>query len=874
MSILPLLFSLLVSSYFLVLVESYCPPGKYFLFNRCVQCPSNCQECYYLFEKNFRRLICPACQPGSFLYDKRCEVCREGCEKCVGPSLDDCYKLSPGYGASIQKTNANADSSDADVQNGEMIPVFTPFHCDNASGCSLCSQSTCEYCLPKFVKDPETQKCLPCKVENCDYCVKSAIGEDVCAACSSSFFLDIDTNLCSKCGSNCATCNPDGFCMTCEESRELSSEKKCICRKGYYALEGGNCTKCNENCATCSPNFPCESCISGYRLTEGTCRKGTVENCNTYNDLNCKECLNGFYLRNNKCLPCNVSGNCFTCNYVSSTDTTECSKCYTGMVLEKGKCKFPDQNYALYSNYQNKTCIPGYFYDKVKQNCLKCDEASHEKASQCILCSVPNGEVINYSCSSCQHGFVLENGGCQLSCDSTQGFFNDPIIRDCVKQEFYDYTKTGIRPLMVYSQYSSELKMNGICQQNKLALTLHQNNHTRDSDCDSDDQCFCRGSLKKSKSGSFSSCICYFYYGRHCQLFNEEANGIKRFLAISMAEKPSESEKNYAVITHLHNSSYYVLLRTLFAINNLTYFLGDTEQTNYINNRTVKLLQDRLKDYSTIKNTIEDVASIADFLGDMWDEIIYGEVAEPEGVNLKLIETSYIFISNVISTSYPSGQTKLSAELPDFVFVNKMRFIFLNEDAELTISIPLGKEESKLTVDLQFNFNKLSVKADEVSLDIVSGLFQEHIVSAIGTQMAIDSTTIVNSPFTFKFMLFLDQKVTNYTLDTTSVTLEIPLTDYSYLNQYQCILFSVKNEIFKNDTCNFLGFNGTSVKGICSCKEKEIEEYVVLVTMQGNGKTSEKNYGDPMNIFTVLEGERLKGALVVSILIILALWSF
>ena len=51
----------------------------------------------------------------------------------------------------------------------------------------------------------------------------------------------------------CKTCSAKDTCDTCEENREMTKEKTCVCKTGSYEIKGvGVCPLCHYSCLTCA----------------------------------------------------------------------------------------------------------------------------------------------------------------------------------------------------------------------------------------------------------------------------------------------------------------------------------------------------------------------------------------------------------------------------------------------------------------------------------------------------------------------------------------------------------------------------------------------------------------------------------------------
>ena len=96
------------------------------------------------------------------------------------------------------------------------------------------------------------------------------------AQCAPRYFYNRNTNSCSICPYDCATCNNDQQCLSCSPNdfRELNASR-CVPLPGYYESFSAVSLKCAPGCTDCTSATFCSSCSGGFHLQENVCVAGS-----------------------------------------------------------------------------------------------------------------------------------------------------------------------------------------------------------------------------------------------------------------------------------------------------------------------------------------------------------------------------------------------------------------------------------------------------------------------------------------------------------------------------------------------------------------------------------------------------------------------
>ena len=199
----------------------------------------------------------------------------------------------------------------------------------------------------------------------------NAADQTVCDACNSNLWWNTASNpdaceACSTKDADCTTCNHDGVCSACQNSKvpqvggdscvtpasnclTLSSTDKTectTCNTNFWLNAVDTCESCStidSSCTTCTNEGVCTACSGGKVPQIGGLSCVTPPaNCATISSSDsskCTTCSAGFTLHSTtkQCLPCSAIENCLTCSFNSSSpNSISCSSCSEGMIPQQG----------------------------------------------------------------------------------------------------------------------------------------------------------------------------------------------------------------------------------------------------------------------------------------------------------------------------------------------------------------------------------------------------------------------------------------------------------------------------------------------------------------------------------------------------------
>ena len=199
--------------------------------------------------------------------------------------------------------------------------------------------------------------CKSC--ESTQYLVPEFTEKNCVKICPDSFYPISSNKICGKCKKECATCNTEEICKSCNEGfyhNPDTNECKEYCDDGTLKEEKTkSCIKCDSKCRTCLGTIEtCTSCKDSFLLKEKC-----IENCpdGFYNDkvwFTCglchKSCLTCKGSRDKDCLSCDknkkftlIYGYCTAgCpgNMVRKKDGKDCldiQSCFNLLILSAPK---------------------------------------------------------------------------------------------------------------------------------------------------------------------------------------------------------------------------------------------------------------------------------------------------------------------------------------------------------------------------------------------------------------------------------------------------------------------------------------------------------------------------------------------------------
>ncbi|KAL4474833.1 hypothetical protein ABPG74_001529 [Tetrahymena malaccensis] len=350
--------------------------GNYRIDNQnCLSCNDKCNGCDaigctscasgFYFDGNSKICIFCDVQAQRYINNGQCLKCHPKCQTCSGPNETDCLEC---YG-DLSK-NLNRECVKCDTYNG-------------------------------FYVNMDNKQCLPCTI-NCQQCTGPDIEQ--CTLCSQGLSLKLN-----KAGK-----------QICE---------KCDISEGYF-IEGAKCSKCNSECLTCNgpQKDQCLSCFDDFYILENdrSCVRcpnenkiNLVENCQDHKNncekdtasgqyqlkAKCTKCKNGFLLQKdaNVCITdCKDLGNNLKFNSISQQ--CECAQSSDYFNIQQEVDTKQSQSKLVFCS---KDIVDGYFCNKQKI-CVQCNK-------NCKTC------LDQSSCQICQKPFYSWLGKCIDKCDDKDG---------------------------------------------------------------------------------------------------------------------------------------------------------------------------------------------------------------------------------------------------------------------------------------------------------------------------------------------------------------------------------------------------------------------------------------------------------------------
>ena len=119
---------------------------------------------------------------------------------------------------------------------------------DTVPNCAAYSMDDekCVFCKPRF--GLKNNRCESCSIRDCITC---NVDTNMCSSCFPHSFPDDPSHItkCTRCPSNCTTCNEEGICTSCPIQ---------------YYLKDDECMPClDANCEVCYYEGKCSVCRQG-----------------------------------------------------------------------------------------------------------------------------------------------------------------------------------------------------------------------------------------------------------------------------------------------------------------------------------------------------------------------------------------------------------------------------------------------------------------------------------------------------------------------------------------------------------------------------------------------------------------------------------
>ncbi|KAL4506092.1 hypothetical protein ABPG72_013853, partial [Tetrahymena utriculariae] len=458
------------------------------LDGRCVsQCPityikdETNKKCVCRDNSTFKNNNSCTCNQGYSRDTKNiCQICPQNCLQC--DIQQQCTQCSSQFLLNSAKQCQSCPSPDFQLDSNNnclckanMIQQGNQCVCNQ--GYSRDANNVCQQCPPNCLGCDVNQKCITCQsdyiLDNANNCVcqQHMVQINGLCICIQGYSKN-SNNICVQCPANCAQCDAQQNCLTCNTNYYLqldnscntqcpsssqinsTNNKQCICdsnaaivqnincqcNQNYYQ-NGNKCFQCIDNCITCQNQSNCQICQKDFILL----LNGQCEFCDT---------KNGFFIKDNLCLSCQKSNcleclnqnqctkyaNCgaqFTYNYISQ----QCEQCLWD--VQKLQCvdncdlnnQYHNQTYktcsqCYYLNQQcQQSCPKGYYYDN-KYNCLlchaSCKSCDGPKQNQCTGCNQFYFLQSDQTCSQCEDGYFFDQASrqckaCNINCQTCNG---------------------------------------------------------------------------------------------------------------------------------------------------------------------------------------------------------------------------------------------------------------------------------------------------------------------------------------------------------------------------------------------------------------------------------------------------------------------
>eukprot|EP00347_Sterkiella_histriomuscorum_P015864 403355394 len=473
----------------------------------CVGCTSYCKNCAIINSTTSNKTNCTACIPKFILKnDNTCELnrtcavgywfndtkvecqtcpdncptCKQGakngtviCTTCTQQSVlnsqtqlcdDRCNSTEAFYNTKISQCTTCFNTSFPDQSTQACLSC--PNYCNNCYYNKTTKRPECNNCTQEGYMD-QTQK--QCRV-NCNDSAVFNFDKGICVNCLAGQFLNISTNSCQSCPTNCSSCsfskqNSRVECSTCNNSMIVDySTKKCrkSCNTSQqYDWTKNTCVNCSSNTIYNSTTQQCQACPNGCKSCafNQTSQRVECSVCDTFKVLDadkklCKDsCYFGktYFWEAQECRYCPLyqykgsDGQCKKCPFgcpdcYSQGSNTYCNRCNETTVFDiwSWKCKLECTNQTVF-NWDTNTCEncpSGQYFDTASNNCKTCN-------TNCAKCEKKFWYSATTDCKACKDGYVLDvkNNVCRKPCPSTQ-IYNDTTqkCQNCSSNMFVNIT--------------------------------------------------------------------------------------------------------------------------------------------------------------------------------------------------------------------------------------------------------------------------------------------------------------------------------------------------------------------------------------------------------------------------------------------------
>ena len=390
---------------------------------------------------------CKICLPNFFLdSDKTCKPYpKDNIQNCYKyKDSSHCSECNQGYYLTSSQEICKIDE---EIENCE---EYNP-KSKNGTNCTLCKQAfylSSNSCLERSNKNITnckdysqiSDKCLICKdsfkitsdglkcLDFIKHCflyetTTSSTANHQCLKCNQGYYLT-DSFCLKGIKNDCSIFeNNDNICNKCDNTFYLDDDKNCVKHKDitscdeYEGFRKDECDICNNNSLVFKIETMC-------KVTQ------EIEGCNNYLSMDeCEICKEGFKKVLKICEKIDINLKCLV------QDGVNCVKCYSGFILDKGKCLVP-------ISYIKGNCLSDNLgsgtMEKFAASCSLCEERSipynfndhflcyekiwidHLISNPVLHCKkIEFIEPSTYKCHQCEDGyFVTSTGVCEQNCVS------------------------------------------------------------------------------------------------------------------------------------------------------------------------------------------------------------------------------------------------------------------------------------------------------------------------------------------------------------------------------------------------------------------------------------------------------------------------
>ena len=546
-----------------------------------------------------------------------------------------------------------------------------------------------------------------------------------------------------------------------------------------------------------------------------------------YNDIYYDTCINGTLLNNipiKNCI-CNTE-KCLSCPKIPLKEEL-CFECNSNYYKKE------NDNYSYIEGYVKcYNNLSGYYldndtYKKCYYTCKECEKKGDNKTHNCLICNdnYPFGNKINnYSnCyNNCSYYYYLDdenNYHCTINSTCPEKYPN-LLLNQCIRNNEMTNTIEEI-----------------ISNKDTLLTTKEEKIEYNDSN------------ILNIETEFLSDNYIIANTNKGVQLNNNESTYKKCYYTCKECEKKGDNKTHNCLIC---NDNYPLKIKInnySNCYNNCSYYYYFDDEKNYyctINSTCpykypILLERKECVKITKVKYLIEDLLKNEKIAKTKEEEIKYYDPL------LKKVEEGF--------TSENFYTTELDKGIEEIIEAKIIKFTFTtlhNQKNDNMTIIDLGKCELLLRQFYNLTNNELlylkkldiiqeGMRIPKIELDIYSKLYGLNLVK-LNLSICINSKIFLYIPILIKDNLDILNSSSGYYNDicymsSTESGTDITLKDRrnEYINKTVC-----------QDNCNFLSYNYTSHKAVCSCKVKESS--ISLANMKINTKILLENFKNIKNI--------------------------